>query len=105
MRKLEETNCTICGLCCQHISKVSELKEFDLGNGTCKYYEHTTKQCKIYDSRPDICKVDVMYDKRYYKEFSPSEYAISNASICNSLQEFYRLDKSYRILINQTNFI
>ena len=31
--------CTSCGLCCQNISTVVELKEFDLGNGVCKHLD------------------------------------------------------------------
>jgi len=89
--------CSSCGLCCQHIAKVPELKEFNLGNGTCKYYDALNKSCKIYETRPDICRVDRMYELRYHKDFTKEEYRISNAKICNSLQEFYNLDESFRI--------
>jgi len=94
-------NCTSCGLCCQHISNVPELIDFDLGNGTCKHYNHIDKSCSIYDNRPDICRVDIMYYNRYHKDFSKNEYIESNAMICNSLQEYYKMDESFRIVIDK----
>jgi len=93
--------CTGCGLCCQHIFKVPELKEFDLGNGTCRHYNHNLKSCNIYETRPDICRVDVMYESRYYKSFSKDEYIKSNAKICNSLQDYYNMDESFRVVIDK----
>ena len=59
--------CTNCGLCCQNISSVYELKEFDLGNGICKYFDNMSNNCSIYDIRPNICRIDKMYDIQYKK--------------------------------------
>ncbi len=43
--------CTGCGLCCQNIATVKELKEFDLGNGVCKFFDikclNLLKICQI----------------------------------------------------------
>ena len=46
--------CTGCGLCCQNITNIEELKEYDLGNGVCKYFDSISNKCKIYDDRPNI---------------------------------------------------
>ena len=91
--------CTNCGLCCQNISTIQELKELDLGNGVCKYFDFESKECKIYDDRPDICRVNKMFDIEYYQYFSKEDFYIENAKACNKLQERYNLDRSYRIKI------
>ena len=59
--------CTSCGLCCQNISTVNELKEFDLGNGICKHFNINDNSCNIYETRPNICRIDKMYELKYIK--------------------------------------
>lgn len=93
--------CTQCGLCCQNISSVIELKKFDIGNGVCKHYSIVDKSCKIYDLRPDICQIDKMYDLKYYKFFLKKDFYIKNADICNQLQNKYKLDSSYKVIIGE----
>jgi Fe-S-cluster containining protein len=92
--------CTGCGLCCQNISEIEELKEFDLGNGVCRYYNQLTKECSIYQDRPLVCRVDKMYSKNYSKEYSKEEFYQLNAKICNYLQDMAGLDLSYRVNLN-----
>lgn len=91
--------CTSCGLCCQNISKIKELRDYDLGNGVCKYLNLISNECEIYDKRPDICKVDKMFQLEYKKYFTKEVFYIENAKVCNSLQEKYKIDKSFRINI------
>jgi Fe-S-cluster containining protein len=93
--------CTGCGLCCQNIATVKELKEFDLGNGVCKFFDIKTNNCMIYESRPDICKVDKMFNIKYNNEFSKKEFYKLNAKVCNDIQEKYHLNISYRIKIGE----
>ena len=89
--------CTGCGACCRHIESSEELKDFDLGNGTCKHLNTIDNSCNIYDTRPDICKVDKMFEIKYYKEFSRENFYIKNAEVCNYLQALHNLDESYRL--------
>jgi len=91
--------CTKCGLCCQHISGIEELKDFDLGNGICKYFNNIDNICSIYDTRPDICRIDKMYEIKYKNFFTKNDFYIENAKVCNELQEKYQLDKSFQIII------
>jgi len=91
--------CTSCGLCCQHISSIKELKKFDLGNGVCKYLNTLTNQCCIYETRPEICRVDEMYDKKYNKFYSKKDFYLINAEACNHLQLQHKLDDSYKVII------
>jgi len=91
--------CSGCGLCCQNISKIENLKKFDLGNGVCKHYDFITRGCKIYQNRPNICNIEKMYNLVYFKLYSKQEFYKLNADVCNKLQDRYKLDKSYKIKI------
>lgn len=91
--------CTSCGLCCQNISHIKELKELDLGNGTCEHFNSINNGCNIYDTRPDICRVDKMFDLKYHKKFSKEEFYRLNANACNNLQKAYGVDKSFQVKI------
>jgi Fe-S-cluster containining protein len=91
--------CSGCGVCCQNISTVNELKDYDLGNGICKYFDLQSKLCIIYDNRPDICQVDKMYGIKYHIEYSKKEFYKLNADSCNNMQDIFNIDKSYRIKV------
>jgi len=80
--------CDGCGLCCQNISKIEALKEFHNGDGICIYLDKESMQCKIYETRPDVCRVEKMYDLVYHKEFKTKEQFYSaNMAICSILKE------------------
>lgn len=91
--------CTMCGLCCQNISEISELKDFDLGNGVCKHFDYNTRKCLMYEKRPDICQVETMYEKLFYRYVSKEVFYMENARVCNSLQDKYKIDSAFRIKI------
>lgn len=93
--------CSGCGLCCQNLIDIPEMKDYNLGNGVCKYFDKLTNSCTIYETRPDICRVDKMFELKYYKHFTKEEFYIANANVCNELQEQYRMDKSYRVIIKK----
>ncbi len=76
--------CTKCGLCCRHINLIPELAEYDTGNGTCKYLKD--KLCSIYDHRPDICRVDIMYAQKYFRLFNKEDFIRQNLLVCKQLQ-------------------
>ena len=91
--------CTSCGLCCQNISQIEKLKGFDLGDGICKYFDKQNLTCKIYETRPDICRVDLMFEKKYFKYYTKDEYFKLNIEACNKLQTMFDVDEKYRIKI------
>jgi Fe-S-cluster containining protein len=93
--------CTQCGLCCQNISQIKELKDYDLGNGVCKYFDYANNSCKIYENRPNICQIDKMFDIEYHKNFTKKEFYIENAKVCNYLQKIANIDLSYRIKLEE----
>lgn len=78
--------CNQCGLCCQKINHVGELKEFDLGNGTCKNLDLESNKCRVYDNRPDICRIDVMYSKHYNRVYEIETFYMLNEQVCKQLQ-------------------
>jgi len=93
--------CTGCGLCCQNISDIKELETFDLGNGVCKYFNILDNVCTIYEERPDICRVDKMFELKYQQFFTKKVFYQENARVCNLLQEKYKLDISFKIIIGE----
>ena len=82
-------NCDMCGECCRHIDYIPQLAPFDDGNGVCIHLKNDL--CDIYDNRPDICNVDKMYEKEFYKIFSTKEeYYKANAAMCESLKSTFK---------------
>lgn len=75
--------CMKCGECCRHIDKIPQLSEFDLGNGVCMHLKGNC--CDIYSSRPEICRVDEMYDKYFCNIYSREEFYKINMNICRKL--------------------
>lgn len=93
---MSELKCTSCGECCRNIAHIPELKVFDRGNGECKHlaYDNT---CKIYDERPNVCRVELMYEKYYANKITKVEFINLNISACNYLQEAAGLPIKYRV--------
>lgn len=90
--------CTACGLCCKNINGIKALEHFNQ-NGICINL-NTDNTCKIYNTRPLVCRVDDMY-KTCYSHMNKTDFYNANIQICNTLQEKANLDKRYRIkLIN-----
>ena len=77
--------CNRCGACCRSIKHVPELKDYDRGDGACKYLvgepgqEHT---CSIYETRPDVCRVD----KSKPILMSTAEWYRANLEACTKLR-------------------
>jgi Fe-S-cluster containining protein len=79
--------CDKCGECCRNIGNSKELKKFDRGDGVCKYLDEKTNLCKIYNNRPEICRVDLMYEKYYKKFYSKEEFYELNYKACEILKQ------------------
>lgn len=93
--------CTKCGICCQNISFIDELKDYDMGNGVCKYFNNITKSCAVYESRPDICKIDKMYELKFHTLFTKNEFYKLNAYACNEMQKNNNIEKIFRVEIGE----
>lgn len=75
-------DCIKCGKCCQNISFIKELEEYDLGNGICKYLDLSNNCCQIYESRPDICNIEKSFNNYYSKIYTEEEYLKLNYDGC-----------------------
>lgn len=82
--------CDCCGICCKHIKGIKELENFVLDDESCINLDKNTNLCKIYDTRPTICRVDRMYEVEYFKYFNKKEFYELNQKACEKLKEFYK---------------
>ena len=69
---------------------------------SCKKYDPATRQCTIYDSRPDICRIDRMWEKVRAKEgefkgISQGEFHVIQAHHCHRLQNDLGLGDEWRV--------
>jgi len=96
-------NCTGCGLCCQTIKRVLDIKE-DLGNpaiktllrefpykaldnGACEKFDPATKQCLVYETRPDVCRVNRVYERVHAAHLTREQYYRMGEAACARLQQ------------------
>lgn len=73
--------CNCCGLCCRSLKKVPDLRLFDRGDGVCIHLREDNL-CSIYEHRPEICNVDLMYERYFSKLYSREEYDRLNTKQC-----------------------
>jgi Fe-S-cluster containining protein len=79
--------CNSCGACCKSI-RLSTLTDWlDRGDGVCRYFDDQQNTCTIYENRPEICNVRVMYEKHYQSQFNWSEFVLVNQKACDALLE------------------
>ncbi len=81
--------CDSCGLCCKQIKHIKELGKFDRGDGVCVHLS-SSNLCKIYDTRPDICNIEVMYEKVYKDIYSLDEFYKKNFEACLYLKNIIK---------------
>ncbi len=78
--------CDCCGECCRHIGNIPQLKAYDIGNGVCKYLEGNL--CTIYETRPEICRVDTMYDRYFSNFYTREDFYRINTAGCAELKKY-----------------
>jgi len=77
--------CNGCGACCKSIL-LSELTSWlDRGDGVCKFFDAMHNICTIYENRPDVCNVRVMYEKYYKDVYFWPEFVAINLMACKTL--------------------
>ena len=89
--------CSSCGACCMAVGGHFGLP--DRGDGACA---NLTKdnQCSIYETRPDICRVNKVY-KWVKKDITKKQFYIENTKMCHQLIDKFNLDESYKINIKE----
>lgn len=86
--------CTKCGLCCKNLDKSMVYAHLDRGDGTCINFDSHSHICKIYSSRPLICRVDDFYEQNLSAHVSKNEYIAANFQACADAQQAHRIDNS-----------
>ena len=74
-------------MCCRMIGNIPQLKQFDRGDGMCCHLT-AANLCDIYDDRPEVCRVDMMYS-RFKDLMTEDEYVDSIAESCRVLKANY----------------
>ena len=77
--------CDRCGLCCRSLKKVPALADFDRGDGVCIHLREDNL-CEIYDSRPEVCNVDLMYERYFSSIYTREEFYKMNEKVCETLK-------------------
>lgn len=71
MEKYYPYPCDCCGECCKHVELIAEMKDFDRGDGICKYLNNN--RCAIYKKRPNICNGKYIYEN-YFSHMSVEDF-------------------------------
>ena len=93
--------CSSCGACCRAAGKMNG-KKYGLPikeDGSCANL--IGNLCSIYNSRPDICRVDKFKNKSILQ--TKKQYFIEVTKICHKLIDNEGLDESYKINIKEYN--
>ena len=90
--------CTKCGQCCINIKHIEPLAAYHSGDGVCVFYSFENG-CEVYETRPDVCRIDEGYHLFFSKQLSQSDYIIKNADACNQLQESAGIGLEYRVIL------
>lgn len=79
--------CFACGKCCQKVGEREQAIFLDRGDGVCRHFDDATHTCKIYASRPLICRVEDYFDTYASHIYSWEEFIEINLSVCHKLNE------------------
>lgn len=88
-----EFQCSKCGACCRRAGKWGIMPQRE--DGACIHLSEDNT-CKIYDTRPEICRVEKMAERN--TKMSKVEYYKYSNSICNEWIKEDGIDE--RFLIN-----
>jgi len=69
----------------------------DRGDGVCVNFDITKKQCKVYEERPLICRIEESYEEQYVNFYSKVDFYVLNAKACNQLQDAAGLPADMRV--------
>jgi len=85
----DKFNCSLCGKCCMLCDRIPELKEYDRGNGVCRYLlkNENSYICMIYEKRPDICNVKTQWEQNHKEDISLEEYFKKSEEACRIIIE------------------
>ena len=93
--------CSKCGACCKNIAGLGLPHN---GDGVCTNLDQKSNTCSIYEDRPEICRVDGIYEK-YFKrlDVKKKDFYIYTTKACHDLIDKEKLDPKYKINIKEYN--
>lgn len=77
--------CDKCGLCCKQVGKFPFMKDYDRGDGTCKFLTNENT-CEIYERRPEICNTELLFQHIYSRVMTRDEFDRMNTAVCEELK-------------------
>lgn len=77
--------CNACGKCCRRVRQSTETAWLDRGDGVCRNFDESGKQCLIYADRPLVCRVEEYYVQHLSTQFTWEEFVKINLDICAAL--------------------
>ena len=86
--------CSQCSACCRNIKGLGLPHN---GDGVCLNLDKQTNKCSIYEDRPEICRVDRMFENHFKSKMSKKEFFILNTKACHELIDKEKLDESFKI--------
>ncbi len=93
--------CSQCGACCKNITGLGLPHN---GDGICAYLDRDNNMCSIYEERPEICRVEKIYEKYFRKKgIKKKDFYIATTKACYDLIDKEKLDKKYKIDIAKYN--
>ena len=91
--------CSECGACCRIAGEQGFMPQ--RGDGACLYLTKDNL-CEIYDTRPEICNVKTMYNKKIDEgklspEITEIDYYRMSTAYCHEMIDLLNLDEKYKI--------
>lgn len=93
--------CSGCGACCVWAGRLKDMPQ-NPQTGACIHLTSDMK-CSIYDTRPDICRIDKMYEINSGSidgiEMSRKEFYKLNTMACHRMIDEEGMDERWKIKI------
>lgn len=82
---------------------MTETAAMDRGDGVCRHLDEDNAGCRIYDQRPDVCRVDRQYELHYRQAMSWETFVRMNEDGCRQLQALSTGGANGTILLSTDN--
>lgn len=77
--------CDRCGLCCCNLKLNLAYARLDRGDGLCMHLDQNKRDCRIYETRPNLCRVEASY-QHFAHILSLADYYAINIRACEILK-------------------
>lgn len=103
-----EFKCSGCGACCRRLGLLkSKLKELNFPytvdeKGCCSMLDENN-QCKVYNTRPEMCRIEPMFKHFANTDMTKNEYYMKTTQLCNKFIKEDKMDEKY--LLNENIYL